>query len=390
MNWKKALGGALIIGGTAIGAGMLALPVVTGFGGFLPACVIYLICYLFSAATGLLLLEVCLWMPQDSNIISMAEHLLGPIGKYCAWILYLFLFYCLTIAYVSGGGAFVAHLLHVNKIMGLLIFTLAFGGVVYAGTRMIDRVNWILMIGLGVSYVAFLTIGFSDIQWNYLNHISWGPAVLALPVIFTSFSYQGTIPSLNTYLDHNPKMVRFAILFGTALPFIAYILWELLILGLVPKEALLAAKVHGSTAIEPLKALFPHSSIYTIGQFFGIFALTTSFLGVTLGLFDFLSDGLQMAKEGGRKVFLACLVYGPPVVIAAINPNIFLRCLGYAGGIGCALLLGFYPALMVWVGRYRKNYPKLSCQLFGGKKMLIALFAFVLFELVIELLVEFA
>lgn len=390
MDWKKALSGALIIGGTAIGAGMLALPVVTGFGGFLPACIIYLICYLFSAATGLLLLEVCLWMPQDSNIISMAEHLLGPIGKYCAWILYLFLFYCLTVAYVSGGGAFVSHLLHVNKIMGLLIFTLAFGGVVYAGTRMIARINWILMVGLGVSYVAFLTIGSSDIQWNYLNHVSWKPAVLALPVIFTSFSYQGTIPSLNTYLGRDPKMVRFAILFGTALPFIAYILWELLILGLVPRDILLEAKLNGKTAIEPLKHLFPNSSIYTIGQFFGIFALTTSFLGVTLGLFDFLSDGLQMAKEGGRKVFLAFLVYGPPVVIAAINPNIFLRSLGYAGGIGCALLLGFYPALMVWVGRYRKAYPKLSSQLFGGKTMLIALFAFVAFELIVEFIVEFS
>lgn len=390
MNWKKALGGALIIGGTAIGAGMLALPVVTGYGGFLPACVIYLVCYLFSAATGLLLLEVCLWMPQDSNIITMAGHLLGPIGKYVAWLLYLFLFYCLTIAYVSGGGTFVANLLHIDKILGLLIFTLAFGGCVYAGTKTIDRVNWILMLGLGVSFIAFLCIGFSDIQWNFLSNAHWGSAVLALPVIFTSFSYQGTIPSLNTYLEHNPKMVRFAILAGTALPFIAYILWELLILGLVPREALLSAKIAGETAVAPLRELFPGSSIYTIGGFFGIFALTTSFLGVTLGLFDFLADGLQMAKEGTKKIVLALLVYGPPLIIAAINPNIFFRSLGYAGGIGCALLLGFYPALMVWVGRYKKDYPKVSRQLFGGKKMLIALFAFVAFELIVEFIVEFS
>ena len=95
---RKAIGGALLVGGTAIGAGMLALPVVTGMGGFFPAIVIFIICWLFSACTGLLLLEVCLWMPNDANIISMAHHLLGPIGKISAWILYLFLFYCLTIA----------------------------------------------------------------------------------------------------------------------------------------------------------------------------------------------------------------------------------------------------------------------------------------------------
>ena len=101
---RKAIGGALLVGGTAIGAGMLALPVVTGMGGFLPSTVIFIICWIFSACTGLLLLEVCLWMPNDANIISMVQHLLGPVGKIAAWILYIFLFYCLAIAYVDGRG----------------------------------------------------------------------------------------------------------------------------------------------------------------------------------------------------------------------------------------------------------------------------------------------
>jgi len=91
---SKAVSGALLISGTAIGAGMLALPVVTGLGGFLPAMLLYFICWLFMACTGLLLLEVCLWMPNDANIITMSHHLLGPIGRACSWVLYLFLFYC--------------------------------------------------------------------------------------------------------------------------------------------------------------------------------------------------------------------------------------------------------------------------------------------------------
>ena len=92
-SMRKAIGGALLVAGTAIGAGMLALPVVPGMGGFRPATLIFLICWIFSACTGLLLLEICLWMPNDANIISMAHHLLGPIGKVAAWLLYIFLFY---------------------------------------------------------------------------------------------------------------------------------------------------------------------------------------------------------------------------------------------------------------------------------------------------------
>ena len=109
---------------------------------------------------------------------------------------------------------------------------------------------------------------------------------------------------------------------------------------------------------------------------------------MTLGLLDFLSDGLQLAKVGWKKVLLAAIVYVPPVVIAIVNPNIFLRALGYAGGIGCALLLGLLPIFMVWVGRYFKGYPDIHKQLPGGRILLTILGLFVIFELLIELTKE--
>ncbi|CCB89721.1 putative uncharacterized protein [Simkania negevensis Z] len=393
MNFLKAFGGALLVGGTAIGAGMLALPVVTANAGLLPSYVIYLICWIFSACTGLLLLEVCLWMPNDANIISMASHLLGPVGKAVAWVLYLFLFYCLTIAYVAGGGGFIVALFggSLPHVLGLLIFTAIFGFCVYMGTRFVDRINVVLMIGLGVSYFLFLYFGFTKVEFDYFKRFNVIPAIMALPVIFTSFSYQGIIPSLTTYLERNPKMVRFAILVGTAFPFLAYIIWQFLIIGIVPAagpHGLMEAEAAGQTAIEPLRHIFPGSPIYLIGQFFGAFALTTSFLGVTLGLLDFLSDGLQIAKIGWRKLLLCSLVFIPPIVIAAYNPGIFLTALGYAGGVGCALLLGLLPIIMVWRGRYFKDYGVIHRQLPGGRFILGILAAFVTFELIVELTKE--
>ena len=389
MSFFKAFGGALLVGGTAIGAGMLALPVVTANAGLLPSYVVYLICWVFSACTGLLLLEVCLWMPNDANIISMAHHLLGPIGKISAWILYLFLFYFLTIAYVAGGGSFIVSLFggKIPHFLGLIIFTGVFGSFVYMGTRFVDRVNVLLMIGLGVSYLLFIYFGISKIQFDFFKRANTIPAILALPVIFTSFSYQGIIPSLTTYLKRNPKAIRFAILVGTMLPFVAYIVWQFLITGIVPAEGshgLMMAEVNGKTAVEPLRHIFPDSPIYLVGQCFGAFALTTSFLGVTLGLLDFLSDGLQVAKIGLRKVGLCCIVFVPPIIIAAYNPQIFLTALGYAGGIGCVLLLGLLPILMVWRGRYFKKYSSFDRQLPGGRVVLVLLAVFVFFELIVE------
>lgn len=388
MVCTKSISAALLVSGTAIGAGMLALPVVTGLAGFLPAAVIFLICYLFSVATGLLLFEVCLYMPHDSNMITMAGHLLGPIGRAGAWVLYLFLFYCLNVAYVTGGGQFVAGLLGCPVPLGLLLFTLIFGLIVFLGTKAVARVNWILMVGLGVAFCAFIMVGYGSVQLTLLSRVNWVPALFAIPVIFTSFSYQGIIPSLSTYLDRDPKKVRFAILVGTALPFLAYLLWEGLILGMIPVEMLVQAKAAGQTGAQSLQQLFPHSSIPLISQIFGIFALTTSFLGVTLGLLDFLADGLRVRKKGMSRLFLCVVIYIPPFVIAALNPTIFFRALGFAGGIGCALLLGFYPVLMAYYGRYHKNFSEKLVQLKGGKPVLYALMVFIVLELMVEVIAE--
>lgn len=390
---SKICSGSLLVAGTAIGAGMLALPVATAEGGFFPALVMYLICWFFMAATGLLMLEVCLWMPKDANLVSMSYHLLGIRGKMISWVLYLFLFYCLTIAYVAGGGGFITALSHgsLTPKIGILVFTLLFAPLVYLGTKAVDKANMILMIGLIVSYFAFVVLGYKHVNVDLLAHQNWPVALFALPIIFTSFSYQGIIPSLTTYLHSHAKAVRLSIIIGTAIPLLIYIIWECLILGIVPLEGasgLLSAKQQGQNAVFSLREYVTSPWVYGIGQAFAFFALTTSFLGVTLGLVDFLSDGLKVAKIGLKKIALCLAVFFPPIVIACSNPGVFLSALTYAGGIGCALLLGLMPVLMVWVGRYKKGYGIKHAQIGGGKKFLTFLIIFVIFEVIVECISE--
>ncbi len=396
-NNASLISGALLVTGTAIGAGMLALPVATCLGGFAPACLVYFVCWLFMAATGLLFLEICLWMPEDANIVSMASHLLGPGGKLISWVLYLFLFYCLMIAYSAGGAGFVSGLINYAsgfewpRLYGLVPFVTIFGLIVHFGTRTVDRINLILMVGLIATYLAFVAIGWDHVDAVRLESYNLWQGILALPIVFTSFSYQGIIPSLTAYLHRNVRKVRFAIWIGTAIPFIIYVIWEFLILGILPlegREGLLQAKQTGASAIEPLRYLIASPWITNFGHAFGFFALTTSFLGVGLGLTDFLADGLKIPKKGLSRWALTLSVFIPPAVIANGNPTIFLTALAYAGGIGCALLLGLLPVAMVWVGRYQKGYRSHE-QLWGGRWLLILLALFVLFELFVELIVEF-
>ena len=382
-------GGILLVVGTCIGGGMLALPVITSLSGFLPSMVMYLLCWAFMAATGLLMLEVCQWMKDESNLVSMAEKTLGAPGKFVAWGVYLFLFYCLTIAYVAGTGnmmtLFFGQALAGWK--GSFVFILLFAPFVYSGARIVGPLNTLLMVGLGGTYIAFLVMGYPYVNPENLKHSNWLLSGIALPVAFTSFAYQGIIPTLSNYMGRDFKKTRTAILVGSFLPFVAYMIWEWLILGIVPTygpDGLAVALQQGENAIQPLKNFIQNPAVFAVGQWFAFFALTTSFFGVTLGLLDFLSDGLKIEKTASGKLFLCCLIFLPPLFIASVNPNIFLTALDYAGGFGCAILLGLLPILMVWRGRYHLGFDSNKI-LPGGRIVLALLTAFVVIELGVEL-----
>lgn len=391
MKIPPVLGGAFIIAGTSIGAGMLGLPVVTAQGGLLPAICIYIASWLFMTTTGLLLLEIALRMPKDSNIISMAEKYLGRAGKLCSWFLYLFLFYALSIAYISGGGDLIRDVFSLPTTFSYILFLAILAPFVYIGAGTVDKINRLLMVGLILSFLLFVLFGMRFINLHFLDTMHWGKATLALPVIFTSFAYQGVIPSLTYYLEKNAKKLRCAIILGTTITFLIYLIWEIFILGIVPLEGengLIQAQEKGLSAIQPLQYHIK-TTFSTLSRFFGFFTITTSFLGVSLGVFDFLSDGLHLEKKGKNKILLALLTFFPPFIVAVFNPGLFLTALRYAGGIGCALLLGLIPILMVWSARYwKKDTHKEAIQLKGGKPLLGILILFLIFEFIVEILGE--
>lgn len=389
MHYKgNVLGGALLVAGTTIGGGMLALPVLTSLTGFYPSIVIYLICWLFMASTGLLFLEISQWMKGEANIISMAEGTLGKGGRYFAWLIYLFLFYCLTVAYMVGCGNILVVLTgnFIPDWLGPIVFVILFAPLILMPTVWAGHLNIWLVAGLALSYFGFVVLGFSYVKPELLKHDDWTHSLKVLPIVFAAFSYQGIIPTLASYMHHDAQKIRRAILIGSFIPLVAYIVWQWLILGIVPLEGehgLSATLKNGQNAVQPLGYFLESKVVYWLGQSLAFFALITSFLGVTLGLRDFFADGLDMKKNIPGMLLLAILVLVPPLMIAVSYPHIFLIALDYAGGFGCALLLGLLPIIMVWRGRYSLHWP-LSPQLPGGRFVLASLAVFVSVELLSE------
>lgn len=383
-----------LVAGTCIGGGMLALPVATGISGFIPSMAMMVVCWLAMTATALLLLEVSLWMEEGVHVISMTSRILGLPGKAVSWFLYLFICYASIVAYTAGGGIQISNAMewyanmHVSKELGCIIFILVFGLVIYLGSSIVGRVNSVLFIAMIAAYFGLVGTGVDEVNADYLLTRRWAGSIMAIPLLLTSFSFQTMVPSLTPYLKKHAKSLRIAIIAGTGIAFLMYAVWQSLMLGIVPVDGpngLAQALIQGEPATQFLKEHVQGRWIIVVAEYFAFFAIVTSFLGIALGLFDFLSDGLSIKKEGIGKIALGLLIVVPTIIFATQFERVFLVALDTSGGFGDSILNGLIPVLMVWIGRYRMGYTH-EFRMPGGKPILALIFCFFVFTLIVEIL----
>lgn len=373
------LGATFIASGTSIGAGMLALPILTGLAGFWPACLIYILSWLVMTYSAFLLLEVNLAMGYEANIMTMAKTTLGKPGKIIAFITYIFLFYSVLVAYLSGSGSIINDLLHTifhiefSRWVGITLSLILFGPSLYFGTRVVANTNLILVIGIGVSYVLLIAMGGKLVNSQNLVHMDWSYIWMGIPVIVTSFTFQNVIPSITTYLRRDVKLLKGVMILGGLIPLIIYIIWQWFVMGVVPisgTNSITELIKQGQPISHALKELLHSASVITFSQVFAFCAIITSFLGVILGLFDFMADGFKIEKQGRGKLLLCALIFIPPFALSILFPRAFLTALNYAGSFGCVTLFILLPPLMVWRARYKLKLET-PLKTIGGRPLLM-------------------
>ena len=127
-------------------------------------------------------------------------------------------------------------------------------------------------------------------------------------------------------------------------------IWQFLVLGSVPLEGLnglAGAFENGIPATGPLAAIIK-SPLVKIGAYaFSFFAIVTSFLGVSLSLADFLTDGLKIKKSWEGRLLAILLTFIPPLIFVFSYKRGFLMALEYAGAF-VAIILIILPSAMAW------------------------------------------
>ena len=378
---NKTVGGALLVTGTSIGAGMLALPITTGASGFCLSILLFIICFGSMLLSLFYLMEATLTLGnQQPNLITMCKNSLGLVGEGIAWSTFLMLLYSVAAAYLSGGGSLVSDALtlalgwNISQRVGTAIFLVVFGLIIVFETKVIDVINRFCMGGLLLAFLSLFFFVFPHVKVDHLKGGDGKYLWASVPVVILSFTSHIIVPSLNAYFKRNTRQLKKVLFLGSLISLMFYLIWEYLIIGSLPPtgalslESIAKSSYPVAALTETLHSLSKTPWIGLSVGLFSFFALVTSFFGVALSLYDFLADGFKIQATLGGKTLLLILMFTPPLLFVIFFPSGFIVALGYAG-IFVAILYGLLPAWMVWRQRYvqKKRGP---FQVFGGKFVL--------------------
>nr|WP_222939610.1 aromatic amino acid transport family protein [Photobacterium sp. BZF1] len=340
------LGSSLIIAGTALGAGMLAIPMVLAQFGLVWGTLLMLVIWLGTTYAALLLLEASIKAGGGLGMNTIARKTLGKGGQLVTNGLLYALLVCLLMAYIIGAGDLVQKLLSsigldLSLMQSQIVFTLVAGVVVAAGTAVIDKLNRALFAVMVIMLVLTLLSLVPTISIENLmvatsdNKID---LIKTSSVLFTSFGFMVVIPSLVTYnKEATHKQLRNMVVIGSLVPLFSYLLWLYAAMGNLSAEQM----VDFNNVSELIAALgSSHTMINLILSVFTGLALLTSFLGVAMALFDQNVDTFRQ-----NRAVTYVLTFILPLAGALFAADQFLSVLGYAGII-LVFLAVFIPMAM--------------------------------------------
>ncbi|PTP75786.1 amino acid permease [Vibrio splendidus] len=379
------MGSSLIIAGTALGAGMLAIPMVLAqFGLLYGTLLMVLICFGTTYA-ALLLLEATIKAGGGLGLNSIARKTLGKQGQLLTNGLLYALLICLLMAYILGAGDLLSKLLsnfgvELTATTSQVVFTLLAGAVVASGTGVIDKLNRALFfVMLASLFATMVFLAPSMTQENLMQVTSHDHVDLikTSAILFTSFGFMVVIPTLVSYNhEATDKQLRNMVIVGSLIPLVCYLCWLFAVVGNLSEEQFRSFK-----NVSDLMAAFEAQSPWVgnvLSTFTGL-ALLTSFFGVAMSLFNQNKD---MFNQNTAVTY--CISFILPLAGSLLAADKFLQVLNYAGII-LVFLAVFVPLVMVHKQRFIKvAEDRYSAE--GGRPMMLFSLLFGCFLLISQVI----
>lgn len=343
----------LLIVGNLIGAGILALPINTGLAGFWPALGgLFLTSAAMYYSAIILSREAVQHQTSTFNYPSLYQEYLGTAGKWVAVVANLVILYGLLTAYLTGITTIIRHLfdIHVAPVWLMLCF---FAIVTVISLARISTIEKYIAVLVAVKCVAFAAIAWmagTHVEAKNLQHVNWPLFIAGIPILVTAFHFHNIIPAVCESLKWNQRIINRTMLLGMTLGFVMNATWLLVGIGVLPLDSspigLVNAFQKNLPATVPLADAIGSKLFLVFAMFFALIAITTAYLANGMGLIGFMDDLTSQYLGRTNAALSRLLAFGPPLVIALVYPDVFLKAIDFAGGFGIVTLFGILPSII--------------------------------------------
>ncbi len=382
----SVFGGACIIASVCVGAGMLGLPT-SGAGAWTMWSVLVIgLTMAMMTLSGWFLLESYRHYDSRVSFNTVTQDLIGHKTNMINNVAVYFVGGILLYAYTTASGGILDNLLgkyidlgEFSSRLWSIFFVFIFSGFVWLSTKAVDRISVLLIIVMLLTFVLSISGLASEISLSTLFDTdntdgSYAKYSLGLlPVALTSFGYHHSVSSMRAYYN-DEKKARYAILGGTSIALIFYLLWIFSIFGNLPREQFAPVIASGGNLevlLDTLNGVIQSESVKTTINAFSIAAILSSFIGVGLGVFDYLADFFKFDNTRAGRTRSWAVTFFPPLVLSVLFPTGFLIAIGYAGAVA-TIWTCIIPAILV--KKARKKYG--SENAIGGDVAVVLLIVF--------------
>ncbi|WP_323981886.1 aromatic amino acid transporter [Aeromonas media] len=375
-------GGACIIASVCVGAGMLGLPS-AGAGAWTSwSSLAIILTMIIMTVSGWMLLEAFKPYELTASFNSVTKDLLGHKINVFNNLTVYFVGGILLYAYITSSGLILSGLLGINSQLASVLFVLVFSCFVWHSTRAVDRISVVLIAFMVLSFVFGVSGLAANIDATRLFHslteeLGQAPYALAmLPVALTSFGYHHSVASMRAYYGEEQKAKQ-AILGGTLIALALYLLWLLSIFGNLPRSAFGPVIAKGGDVdvlLGALASVIESKRVSNAINLFSMAAILSSFIGVGLGVFDYLADLFKFDNSRAGRAKSWGVTFLPPLLLSLLFPFGFVVAIGYAGA-AATVWACIIPALLA--KKSRELTPQGGgFKAPGGQPMVVAVIVF--------------
>jgi serine transporter len=387
---------ALTFFGTAIGAGLLYLPVQAGAAGLLLSLIGMLIIYPITYYCQKYFVSMMTNVENHSSIAGAIGEYLGEGAKNFFNALWILMLLAGLISYGTGLVANLGEFIRKSNITSVELTGNFFFIVTVIGTLtvfalfsdkfiilFIEKATIALIAVIGLISILFIPFwDFNNLfNYDYSLYTIAKSSFLMAPILLFAVIYYCAMPSCVTYIKKEYKLIPLkkaepmlhrATLKGSLLLgiFTALFVFSLGI-SLTP-ESLKYAQTHNLSALAVIARSYPDTSavylkiLVYLGYAMTIIALVTTYYGVQLGLIEGLVFRLKFIHAGYRvKKNIAIIAVNFIYTLVIIFNFSVLKILGLIVIPSIALLIFVFPTIIIFKTPKLKKYRKISCIIVG-------------------------